>query len=102
MYLTLSRLIVALEQCHVLVQRFRLEMSAWRLQCAKSGWNYSVQIATAQFITECDGEFYKIARAFLLRHDTIYYKMRRVLHGALKRKRPNGHNTSIPYFVIIS
>ena len=68
----------------------------------KVGWNYSVQIATAQFITECDGEFYKIARAFLLRHDTIYYKMRQVLHGALKRKRPNGHNTSIPYFVIIS
>ena len=46
MYLTLSRLIVALEQCHVLVQRFRLEMSAWRLQCAKSGMEL--------FSTNCD------------------------------------------------
>ena len=44
----------------------------------------------------------KLREPFLLRHDTIYHKMRKGLHGALKRKRPNGHNTSIPYFVIIS
>ena len=43
-----------------------------------------LQIATAQFITKCDGLLLQIATAFFITNcDTVYYKLRQVLQSAM-------------------
>ena len=43
-----------------------------------------LQIATAQFITKCDGQLLQIATAFFItKCDAVYYKLRQVLQSTM-------------------
>ena len=49
----------------------------------KVRWN-CYKIATALYISKCDGQLLQIATAFLLQLcDTVYYKLRQVLQSAM-------------------
>ena len=43
-----------------------------------------LQIATAWFITKCDGQLYTNCDSFFItKRDTVYYKLRQVLQSAM-------------------
>ena len=43
-----------------------------------------LQIATAEFITKCDGQLLQIATAeFITKCDTVYYKLRQALQSTM-------------------